>query len=82
MQNKTFVTREVEVVVQTICNKCGGDCKPECGCEALGIQAWIEAGYGSPILDDAEREGYEFDLCEPCTMELIKTFVIPATRTP
>jgi hypothetical protein len=71
--------RTVEIVVDVLCNKCGGSCVPKGRRpdDAYGPHGLIEAevvgGYDSPVLPDGTT--YQFSLCEGCLSALFATFV-------
>ena len=67
-----------EFLTDILCNKCGKTCKIFIDQEHKhfnyeGLRAWLVGGYGSRW-DTSELS---FDLCEPCTAELIESFIIP-----
>ncbi len=70
---KITETREVEIIEEVICNKCG---------EAIDeyssyVGARMSCGYGSRIGDGVN---ISFDICEDCVIEIMKTFKIPPTQ--
>ena len=67
------VVREVQEVIDVLCNKCGETCKDEMNFNGL-IEARIEGAYDSKYLEDTTR--YKFSLCEKCLKELFDTFKI------
>lgn len=73
-QYKMKETKEVEKI---ICNKCGKEILVKAGMpeeDVLSVQKrW---GYFS----NKDNEVHEFDLCEECYDEWIKTFQIPAEQ--
>ncbi len=78
MQIKGKEQREVEVVRDVLCNRCGGTCVSEQGSQ-YGLSATVEGGYESTHLEDLVA--YHFDLCEKCLSELFAQFKIPPDRT-
>lgn len=83
MITKKRITREVEVIDDVFCNKCGESCEPWVSDDgrATGhglIEAKVSGGYSSPVLPDGHS--YCFSLCEKCLLELMKTFKHPAYR--
>jgi hypothetical protein len=77
------ITKEIEVIDNVFCNKCGESCEPwvSDNGRATGhglIEAKVSGGYSSPILPDGHS--YCFSLCEKCLVELMKTFKHPAYR--
>lgn len=71
MKTTKTVQKEVEVIEDIICNKCGNSCYSGFSYEGL-IEANIIGGYGSKSIGDMEH--YCFSMCEDCLMELFKTF--------
>lgn len=79
---KITVTKEVEMVDDIICNKCGeslvhivgDDTDVTCGLP----ECYVEGGYYSPCIEDGVS--YSFDLCERCVLDLMKEFKHPAKR--
>ena len=71
-------TKEVEVIVDAICNKCGASCKGSIGNLNGLIEARIDGAYDSSHLGDGNV--YEFSLCEKCCSELFATFKYPALQ--
>jgi len=73
-QYKIQETKEVEKI---ICNKCGKEILVKNGMpeeDVLSVQKrW---GYFS----EKDNEVHEFDLCEDCYDEWIKTFQVPAVQ--
>jgi hypothetical protein len=68
------VTKEVTVIDDILCNKCGNSCRgvdPSFDWEGL-IEVGIIGGYGSTHLGDGNS--YEFSLCESCLIALFQTF--------
>jgi len=65
-------TKEVEVLVDAICNKCGESCKGSIGNLNGLIEAQVSGAYDSSHLGDGNV--YEFSMCEKCLSELFKTF--------
>jgi hypothetical protein len=66
-------TREVEVIEDIFCNKCGISCKSEWGNSFYGlIEVVVTGGYESTHLGDMSE--WCFSLCEGCLDELFKTF--------
>jgi hypothetical protein len=70
------VTKEVEEVVDHICNKCGRSCKKGDEYEGL-INTTVYFGYYS---NNRDGEKYNFSLCEDCTVELMNSFSIAAEK--
>lgn len=67
-----------EYVEDIICNKCGKTCKVDITADHKhfnyeGLRARLSGGYGSRW----DEQTILFDLCEPCTIELTKSFSIP-----
>ena len=81
MLKKKKVSKEVEEVLDIVCNKCGKSCVPkeisQDNCvEGYGlIEASVRGGYYSPSLYDDVM--YKFSICEECLRELFDNFVIP-----
>ena len=82
MLKKRIVNKEVEEIVDILCNKCGksciadsGGCVNRCGL----IEASVHGNYSSPKLwDDVV---YTFSICEECLRELFDNFEIhPNTK--
>ena len=67
---KTFkqVERIVSEVDRITCNKCGQEANGSGGL----LYATVNGGYTSTHIEDGSS--YEFDLCEACVVELMKTF--------
>lgn len=65
----------------SLCNKCGGSRIPKDCPEPnkYGTEVLFHSGYFSEDLPDGYR--YEFELCEPCVSEFMKSFKIPPTVT-
>jgi len=78
VKNTKMVAREV--VEDVICNKCGKSTfagqKMMPKMEQFGIDTLMCSGYYSPRLPD-DGLYLTFALCEPCVLDLAKTFVIP-----
>lgn len=78
MKKVKLVKKQIEVIDDILCNKCGKSCKEDCGEDVIEycglIETTIEGGYFSPVLEDAVK--YTFSLCEECLNELFKTFKI------
>jgi hypothetical protein len=72
MEVKELVTRSEIVVVETLCNKCGGKIDMTYGSKAHLLGDW---GYGS----NKDNETHSSDLCEPCYDGIVSTFAIPPT---
>jgi hypothetical protein len=66
-----------DIPLSATCNKCGGSCQPP-GCQDnYGlINARVETGYFSPVLDD-DFSIYTFSICEKCVAETFDSFLIP-----
>lgn len=76
-------SKEVETVTDILCNKCGKTCvssdsrkvsrnhDPKENAFGL-IEQSVHGAYFSTVLDDYVT--YTFSLCEPCLMELFKSF--------
>lgn len=76
------VQREVEIVDDVICNKCGKSCRPSDEVpDFYGlIEASFSTGYESKALPDGMS--YTFSLCEECLAELFDSFQIePEEKT-
>lgn len=71
------VTKTILETEDVICNKCGESCKDKENMNYEGlIEVSVLGGFCSKYIgDDTE---YVFSLCEKCTMDLIKSFSIPA----
>lgn len=64
---------EREVVISTICNKCGKEFPNEDGHANGEIEHFtVEFGWGSFI----DMDVFMFDLCDSCFYEFVKTFKI------
>jgi len=74
MIRKEHETKNVEVIKDVLCNKCGASCKAiDCdnfNCAELKVH-W---GYGSTYHDG---EIHEAHLCEQCWEGIVKEFKIP-----
>jgi hypothetical protein len=68
-------TKEVEVVTDVFCNKCGKSCKKRPGGFYGLIDAVVTGGYGSNPLEDMTT--YVFSLCEDCLHKIFQGFKIP-----
>ena len=69
--------KEVEVVDDVICNKCGCSMKiSESGSDEFYglVGAVVCGGYFSEELEDGVK--YSFDLCEKCLKEMFKEFKV------
>lgn len=73
------MTKEVEIVDDVICNKCGKSCKGEMGNFNGLIETKVIGAYDSMCLSD--QDTYVFSLCEQCLVELFKTFKHHPQRT-
>lgn len=71
MQRMKEVTKLVKEVEAYICNKCGKETPSNAYGGAL-ISAFVSGGYESKFMEDGAA--YNFDLCEECVVELMKTF--------
>lgn len=73
-------TREVEVLEDVICNKCGNSCRPGKSVpDYYGlVEACFTTGYESTHFDDGLV--FNFSLCEKCLFELFKTFKIQPNK--
>ena len=69
------VTKEVTIVDDILCNKCGESLKFEMNYNGL-VGAYVVGGYDSPVL--ADMATYRFDLCEACLQELFDSFKLDA----
>jgi hypothetical protein len=86
VKNTKVILREVEVVDDILCNKCGEStrsCLWEGDINNLPIYEFeglteveIVGGYGSKHIGDGNK--LVFSLCEKCLMEFAKTFAIDA----
>lgn len=74
MKKTKIITKSVEIQDKIICNKCGNESLPGYGLP----DCVVTGGYDSPVLPDFSK--YEFDLCEICVDELMKSFKIPVER--
>lgn len=72
MKTTNFETKSIEVIDTVTCNKCGSNIEFNI---VEYLQVYLRGVYFNEILED-ETE-YEFDLCEKCVDELMKTFKIP-----
>ena len=78
MKKTALMKKEIEIIVDVICNKCGKSCKEAepvdmvdyCGL----IEVTVSGGYFSPALNDGTH--YTFSMCEHCLKELFETFKI------
>jgi len=83
MLQKIIVNKEVEEIVDILCNKCGRSClagKDDGVYDGYGlIEASVRGGYWSSHLwDDVS---YTFSICEECLRELFDNFIIhPDTK--
>jgi hypothetical protein len=79
MIQKKKINKEVEVIEEILCNKCGESCIPGKHDEVYDAYGLIEktarGGYWSPELYD--DVSYTFSLCEKCLRELFDSFKIP-----
>lgn len=65
-------TKEVQVIVDICCDKCGRSCMGELG-NFCGIHFNVSGGYDSPVFPDDETVR-EYDVCEVCVHEWLKTW--------
>lgn len=72
-------TKETEVIIDAICNKCGSSCKGSIGNLNGLIEAEIYGAYDSSHLGDGNI--YQFSLCEKCCFELFATFKHTALKS-
>ncbi len=75
MQKFKTELQSVEVVEDTLCNKCGESCGKDEYPYGL-IEAKVCGGYNSPRLSDGHA--YKFSLCEDCLAGLFLEFKISA----
>ena len=79
MIKKEKTTKEVEEIVEILCNKCGKTCiagRDDGIDDGYGlIEITVRGGYWSPSLYD--DVSYTFSICEECLRELFDNFVIP-----
>ena len=72
-------TKEVEVIDDILCNKCGESCRTDDfdfgNMEGL-VEVAITGGYNSQYIGDMTQ--YTFSVCEKCLMDFVGTFKIPA----
>ena len=78
-------TKDVEQILDVICNKCGLSCsptRPRCTEPmedvklAYGLaEASVSGGFESRVLADLST--YTFSMCEPCLKVLFDSFAIP-----
>lgn len=73
-------TREVDIIEDVLCNKCGETCKTK-ACDNLEglIEVVVCGGYGSHFIGDMNQ--FEFSVCEKCLMEFVATFKIQPVMT-
>lgn len=79
MQVTKVVQVEQEVVANVVCNKCGRDIAAmREGQHSYAAHVEYSAGYNS---GDGICDGdmFQFDLCEGCLCELMKSFKVPPT---
>ena len=73
-------TKQVEIVDDIICNKCGESLKVFLGNTGVHdfygmAEVTVSGGYESEHIEDLTE--YSFALCEKCLVELFKSFKIP-----
>lgn len=80
---KKTVQKEVEIIDDITCNKCGKSLGVDIGGGSRnfhGLHGNVRGGFGSPALEDFTT--YKFDVCEPCLTEWFKTFTIKPEEEP
>lgn len=75
MQKISMALKEVKVLIDTICNKCGESCGEGDYPHGL-IEAEVHGGYTSKVLEDGHV--YKFSMCESCLKSLFNEFKISA----
>jgi hypothetical protein len=73
---KKKIRRQVEVIIEAICNWCKSPCLVDG--EMYGLSAVVSGCYGSTHLSDLVT--YRFELCEKCLSELFAGFKIPPDK--
>lgn len=74
--------KEVDVLKEVHCNKCGSSMKVTASGsdEFYGLVGCkVHGGFNSSNLEDGIS--YEFDLCEKCLSKLFETFKHPVSKT-
>jgi len=66
-------TKEVAVIKDVLCNKCGVSCLCHTTCGFSYASLNVHWGYGST----RDMEVHEAQLCQNCWEEIIKTFKYP-----
>ncbi len=81
MQKTEVVSKEIEVISDIICNKCGNSCRSKIYTSAFEglLEVAVRGGYGSSHLGDNEE--YVFSLCELCLIKFMDTFTISPDKT-
>ena len=84
MRKTKKIMKEIEIIEDFLCNKCGESCVPkDCWKQDCWkpnpdyyglIEVSFSTGYLSEKFPDAKR--YTFSLCEKCLAKLFKTFKI------
>lgn len=79
MKKMEIRTRQVNTIVEVICNRCGNSCGTMTPASELPefhglIEVHVDGTYFSPHLADLMR--YRFSICEKCLTELFSTFKI------
>jgi len=78
MIKKEMETKDIEVITDVICNKCGDSLRLYSGGKWYNyggvIEATVEGCYESKYITDGTL--YKFSLCEKCFDELRRTFKI------
>lgn len=66
------IKRKVEIVLATVCNRCGENFVVE---DEIQQTKQIKIVWGYPFRNDGEV--WKFDLCEKCIEEIVNGFLIP-----
>lgn len=75
MKKTKIITKEIEVIDDVLCNKCGKSCRSNDSGDFYGlIEVSFSTGYFSPKLPDGST--YTFSLCEECLDEMFREFKI------
>jgi hypothetical protein len=76
MKKFKYQSRDVSVVREIICNKCGEIIAKETDCNKVDYIS-INKTWG--YFSNKDNENHTIDICEKCYDEWIKTFKIPPT---
>lgn len=68
--------KEVEIIADIICNKCGKSCRGPIGNFNGLIEVQVDGAYDSTDLEDGAI--YKFSLCEKCLKPILESFKHPA----